>query len=72
MYSFNLSVLFLSATMPIWVGILLAVIGLALGGVGFIVYKKNAEKKVGSVKARVLKIEEDARAEAERIKAQGR
>ena len=72
MHNFNLSVLFLTTTMPIWLGIVLAVVGLAVGVVLFVAYKLSSEKQVGSAKERVRKIEDDAKAEAERIKSQGR
>ncbi len=73
MCSFNLSVLFLNAAMPLWIGILLPVVALVLGGVvGLAVYKSTVGKKVGSAKTAAAKITADAQAEAERIKAQGR
>jgi len=72
MQNVNLSVLFLSATMPMWLGIVLALVGLLIGLVVFVLYKFDSEKKVGSAKVRVQKIEEDAKAEAERIKSQGK
>jgi len=72
MQNINFSVLFLTTSMPIWLGIVLAVVGLAIGFVVLFVYKTSTEKKVGSAKERVRAIEDDARAEAERIKAQGK
>ncbi len=71
MHNVNLSVLFLNVTVP--VAIAIAVAALAVGGViGWLVYKAISDKKVGSTKAQVNKIINDAEAEAERIKAQGK
>ena len=64
MHNINLSVLFLNATMPIWLGIVLAVVGLAIGGVAFYLYKVDTEKKVGSAQERVRKMEEDAKTDS--------
>ncbi|MBQ7323907.1 MAG: DUF3552 domain-containing protein, partial [Clostridia bacterium] len=72
MNNVNLSVLFLAAGMPIWLGVVLAVVCLAVGGVAFYLYKLDTEKKIGSATERVRKMEEDARAEAERIREQSR
>ena len=72
MNNVNLSVLFLVADMPIWLGVVIAVVCLAIGGVAFYLYKLDTEKKVGSATERVRKMEEDAKAEADRIKAQGK
>lgn len=73
MQGFNLSVLFLNATLPLWLGIVLPIAALAVGGfVGLSVYKSTVGKKVGSAKTAAAKITADAQAEAERIKAQGR
>jgi len=73
MQNVNLSVLFLSAQMPVMFGLVLAVLTLALGCVvGFLVYKTTTEKKVGSADERVRKIVSQAEAEAEKIKAQGK
>ncbi len=72
MQNFNLSVLFL-AEMPTSIGILIAVITLVLGCfIGLFVYKAKTEKKIGSAEDQVRKIVENANAEAERIKAQGK
>ena len=71
MHNVNLSVLFLNVTVP--VAIAIAVAALAVGGViGWLVYKAISDKKVGSTKAQVSKIINDAEAEAERIKTQGK
>ena len=71
MHNVNLSVLFLNVTVP--VAIAIAVAALAVGGViGWLVYKAISDKKVGSTKAQVNKIINDAEAEAERIKDQGK
>ncbi len=73
MYNVNLSVLFLNATMPLWLGIVLPVAALLLGGVAFLlVYKASTEKKVGSAEKQVREIKATAEAEAERIRAQGK
>ncbi len=73
MQNVNLSVLFLAATMPAWVGIVIAIITLALGCfVGLFVYKTNTEKKVGSANQQVKQILDSANNEAERIKTQGK
>ena len=45
MNSSNLSVLFLTTTMPMWLGVVLAVVGLAIGLMVLAVYKMTAEKK---------------------------
>jgi len=73
MHNINLSVLFLTATMPLWIGIVIAVVTLLVGGfVGLLVFKSVTEKKVGSADERVRKIVIAAEAEAEKIKAQGK
>ncbi len=73
MYNVNLSVLFLNATMPLWLGIVLPVAALLLGGIAFLfIYKASAEKKVGSAEKQVREIKAAAEAEAERIRAQGK
>lgn len=68
----NLSVLFLSVQTGVFIGVLVAaaVIFAALGAfVGYTIYKKNTEKKVGEAGERVRKIIGDAEAEAGQIKA---
>ena len=72
MHNVNLSVLFLSATMPLWLGIVLPIVALLVGLVLFFVYKTSTEKKVGSAEKQVHEIKSAAYAEAERIKAQGK
>lgn len=72
MHEINLSVLFLSATMPLWLGIVLPIVALLVGLVIFFVYKTSTEKKVGSAEKQVRDIKSAAYAEAERIKAQGK
>ena len=76
MYNVNLSVLFLNATMPLWLGIVLSVaafvVALLVGVILFVSYKINTEKKVGSAEKQVRDIKSAAYAEAERIKAQGK
>ena len=68
----NLSVLFLSVSTGVFIGALIAaiVIFAAAGAfVGYTIYKKNTEKKVGEAGERVRKIIGDAEAEAGQIKA---
>ena len=72
MHNVNLSVLFLNATMPLWLGIVLPVAALLVGLVFFFAYKSSTEKKVGSAEKQVRDIKSAAYAEAERIKAQGK
>ena len=73
MNNVNLSVLFLVATMPIWVASIIAVVALAAGCfISIFIYKATAEKKIGSADERVKNIIAEAEAEAERIKAQGK
>ncbi len=73
MHTVNLSVLFLTTQMPLWLGIVLPVVTLVIGVlVALFVYKNATEKKIGSAKEQERKIVIEARAEAERIKAQGR
>ncbi len=73
MHNVNLSVLFLSNTMPLALGIILPIVTLVLGvAVALLVNKTITEKKVGSAKEQVSKIVDEARAEADRIKAQGK
>ena len=67
-----LSVLFLSVSTGVFIGALVAaiVIFAAAGAfVGYTIYKKNTEKKVGEAGERVRKIIGDAEAEAGQIKA---
>ena len=72
MHNVNLSVLFLS-TMPLWLGIVLPVVALVVGiCVAMFVYNATTVKKVGSAREQERKILDDARDEAERIKAQGK
>ncbi len=74
MHGFNLSVLFLTTTMPLAVGIVLAVIAAVAvaGSVALVISKISADKKLGSAKEQTSKILNDAQAEAERIKSQGK
>jgi uncharacterized integral membrane protein len=67
MNNINLSVLFLTTDMPIWLGIVLAVVGLVIGLAVLAVYKMTAEKKVGSAKERVRAIEEEDKQESEAV-----
>ena len=71
----NLSVLFLSVSTGVFIGALVAaiVIFAAAGAfVGYTIYKKNTEKKVGEAGERVRKIIGDAEAEAGQIKGSRR
>ena len=69
----SLSVLFLSVQTGVFIGTLAAavVVFAALGAfVGYTIYKKNTEKKVGEAGERVRKIIGDAEAEAGQIRAE--
>ena len=69
----SLSVLFLSVNTGVFIGTLAAavVVFAALGAfVGYTIYKKNTEKKVGEAGERVRKIIGDAEAEAGQIRAE--
>ena len=69
MQNVNLSVLFLTTTMPLWLGIALPIVaGLAC----LFIYKVVTEKKVGSAEKQVRDLKAAAEAEAEQIKAKGR
>ena len=73
MHNVNLSFLFLSTTMPLWLGIVLPVAAIVIGAaLTLLIYKKSTAKKIGSAKQQQRKIVEDAMAEAEKIKAQGK
>ena len=74
MHNVNLSVLFLAgATMPVWVGIIVAI---ATAAVAVLVYvlvnKATTEKKLGSADERAKEIVAQAQAEADKIIAQGK
>lgn len=67
----NLSNLFLAIEMPIFiVSIVIAIIvALALGGfIGYIIYKKITDKKVGETNQRIAKMIEDAKSECKQLK----
>ncbi len=69
----NLSVLFLSVQTGVFIGTLIAaaVVMAAVGAfVGYTIYKKNTEKKVGEAGERVRKIIGDAETEANEIRAE--
>ena len=69
----SLSVLFLSVNTGVFIGTLAAavVVFAALGAfVGYTIYKKNTEKRVGEAGERVRKIIGDAEAEAGQIRAE--
>ena len=52
MHSFNLSVLFLAATMPLWLGIIVAVLALVIGvGLTFVLIKAITDKENGGEEA---------------------
>ena len=69
MHNVNLSFLFLSTTMPMWLGIVLPVAAIVLGAlVALFIYKSITAKKVGSAKEQQRKIVDEAIAEAERLK----
>ena len=72
MNGISLSVLFLSVSTGVFIGVLIAVIALAAVGVfiGITIYKKNTEKKVGEANARARAIVGDAEAEAGRLRAE--
>ncbi len=73
MHNIDLSFLFLSTTIPLWLGILLPVVAIVIGAaLTLFFYKKATAKKVGSAKEQQRKIVEDAKAEAERIRTQGK
>ena len=63
---YNLSVLFLaSGTVPLVVGIVVAVLSIIGALVFCLFYKQNTEKKVGDANTQARKIVEDAEAEGE-------
>ena len=73
MYQQTLGVLFLSVNMGVFIGALLGVAVLfAIVGavVGYQLYKKTTEKKVGEARNRADKIITDAETEAERVRSQ--
>ncbi len=74
MHNVNFAVLFLATTMPAWLGIVLGLVAaIAVACCVLLVFGKlSADKKLGTTKERVRQIEEDAKAEAERIKSQGK
>ncbi len=68
----NLSVLFLNNTMlPLVIILAVLLVVAVVCVVALVINKFSADKKLGSTKARVRQIEDDAKAEADRIKAQG-
>ncbi len=74
MQQVNLSVLFLATQIPLWVGILLGAAALiaVVASVALVLGKTAADKKLGSTKDQTRRLLEEARADAERIKAQGK
>ncbi len=74
MHNVNLSVLFLTTDMPMWLGIVLGAIAvIAVAGiVALLINKTNADKKLGSTKEQTRQLLDEAKAEADRIKAQGK
>ena len=72
---FDLSVLFLAVDTGLFVGVVaaVAVVFAVVGGlVGWIIYKKYTEKKVGEANEQAKKIVETAYADADRIRNQGK
>ena len=70
---YNLSVLFLaSETVPLVIGIVVAVIAVIGALVFCLFYKQNTEKKVGDANTQARKIVEAAEAEADRLRTQGK
>jgi len=74
MNNLNASVLLLAVELPVFISVLAGVVVLAGAAavLAIFLYKKNAEKKVGSASDRVHKIITDAEAEAAQIVAQGK
>ena len=74
MHNVNLSVLFLAgATMPVWVGIIVAIAAAAVAVLVYVlVNKATTEKKLGSADERAKEIVAQAQAEADKIIAQGK
>ncbi len=74
MQKVNLSVLFLATNMPLGLGIVLAVIAAiaVVGVVVLLINKTNSDKVLGSTKEQTRKMLDEAREDAERIKAQGK
>ncbi len=73
MHNTNLSVLFLSAKMPTWAGIVLALAGGLLGIViAWLVYKFVAKNRIGTATNQAKKMVEDAQIQADLIKSQGK
>ena len=74
MQNANLSVLFLAgATMPVWVGIIVAIAAAAVAVLVYVlVNKATTEKKLGSADERAKEIVAQAQAEADKIIAQGK
>ncbi len=72
MLTANLSSLFLAATAPVWVVVVLAVAIVAVGAacffVGTYLYKKSTEKKVGEVNQRIKLMLDEAENEAKALK----
>ena len=69
---YNLSVLFLaSGTVPLVIGIVVAVIAVIGALVFCLFYKQNTEKTVGDANTRARNIIEAAEAEATRLRAKG-
>ena len=70
---YNLSVLFLaSGTVPLIIGIVVAIVAVIGALVFCLLYKQNAEKKVGDANTQARKIVEAAEAEADRLRSQGK
>ncbi len=74
MQQVNLSVLFLTTQIPLWLGIVLGAVALiaVVASVALVMSKTAADKKLGSTKEQTRRLLDEARADAERIKSQGR
>ena len=73
MHNVNLSFLFLTKTLPMWAGIVFPIVAIVVGAaLALFIYKVSTDKKVGTAKEQQRKIVEEAVAEAEKIKAQGK
>ena len=77
MVSANLSFLFLAGTVPVglFVGVLvgaIVVIGAAGFFIGFLLHKKNTEKKIGEVNQRIKVMLDEAESESKALKKEAK
>ncbi len=74
MQNVNFGSLFLTSSMPMWLGVVLGALALVsvVGIVALLISKTNADKKLGSTKEQTRQLLDEARTEADRIKAQGK